>query len=103
MSDQEKHDVLVIGTGIIGVMSALYLQSQGRSVTLLERGKIARGASSGNAGILAFPEIIPIPAPGLMKKARLLWPTRDRIPTGRSSLLCTSIIHCHQATRSLVA
>lgn len=69
MSDQEKHDVLVIGTGIIGVMSALYLQSQGRSVTLLERGEIARGASSGNAGILAFPEIIPIPAPGLMKKA----------------------------------
>jgi len=69
MSDQEKHDVLVIGTGIIGVMSALYLQSQGRFVTLLERGEIARGASSGNAGILAFPEIIPIPAPGLMKKA----------------------------------
>src|SRR5690606_13381859 len=64
-----KHDVLVIGTGIIGVMSALYLQSQGRAVTFLERGEIARGASSGNAGILAFPEIIPIPAPGLMKKA----------------------------------
>lgn len=69
MSGQEKSDVLVIGTGIIGVMSALYLQLQGRSVTLLERGEISRGASSGNAGILAFPEIIPIPAPGIMKKA----------------------------------
>ncbi|WP_313614999.1 FAD-binding oxidoreductase [Agrobacterium sp.] len=69
MSGQEKCDVLVIGTGIIGVMSALYLQQQGRSVTLLERGEIAGGASAGNAGILAFPEIIPIAAPGIMKKA----------------------------------
>lgn len=66
---QGKCEVLVIGTGIIGVMSALYLQNAGKSVTLLERGEIARGASAGNAGILAFPEIIPIPAPGIMKKA----------------------------------
>ncbi|NTJ44405.1 FAD-binding oxidoreductase [Agrobacterium larrymoorei] len=64
-----KCEVLVVGTGIIGVMSALYLQNAGKSVTLLERGEVARGASAGNAGILAFPEIIPIPAPGIMKKA----------------------------------
>ncbi|MGN8153976.1 NAD(P)/FAD-dependent oxidoreductase [Agrobacterium sp. 22094] len=64
-----KCEVLVIGTGIVGVMSALYLQKEGKSVTLLERGEIARGASAGNAGILAFPEIIPMPAPGIMKKA----------------------------------
>jgi D-amino-acid dehydrogenase len=69
MKSSGKCDVLVIGTGIIGVMSALYLQNAGRSVTFLERGEIARGASAGNAGILAFPEIIPIPAPGIMKKA----------------------------------
>lgn len=69
MNSSEKCDVLVIGTGIIGAMSALYLQNAGKSVTFLERGEIARGASSGNAGILAFPEIIPIPAPGIMRKA----------------------------------
>ncbi|MGV1753234.1 NAD(P)/FAD-dependent oxidoreductase [Agrobacterium sp. CG674] len=69
MKSSEKCDVLVIGTGIIGAMSALYLQNAGKSVTFLERGEIARGASSGNAGILAFPEIIPIAAPGVMKKA----------------------------------
>lgn len=69
MNSSEKCDVLVIGTGIIGVMSALYLQNAGKSVTFLERGEIARGASAGNAGILAFPEIIPIPAPGIMRKA----------------------------------
>ncbi|NKN36103.1 FAD-binding oxidoreductase [Agrobacterium sp. a22-2] len=69
MSVAGKCDVVVIGAGIIGAMSALYLQADGRSVTLLERGDVARGASQGNAGILAFPEIIPIPAPGIMKKA----------------------------------
>ncbi len=69
MNASEKCEVLVIGTGIIGVMTALYLQNAGKTVTLLERGEIARGASAGNAGILAFPEIIPIPAPGVMKKA----------------------------------
>lgn len=69
MNSSEKCDILVIGTGIIGAMSALYLQNAGKSVTFLERGEIARGASSGNAGILAFPEIIPIAAPGVMKKA----------------------------------
>ncbi|MCI9867053.1 FAD-binding oxidoreductase [Rhizobium skierniewicense] len=69
MNSSEKCDVLVIGTGIIGAMAALYLQNAGKSVTFLERGEIARGASAGNAGILAFPEIIPIPAPGIMRKA----------------------------------
>ena len=69
MNTSEKCDVLVIGAGIIGVMSALYLQNSDRHVTLLERENIASGASAGNAGILAFSEIIPIPAPGVMKKA----------------------------------
>ncbi|MES5097959.1 FAD-binding oxidoreductase [Agrobacterium sp. BA1120] len=69
MNASEKCEVLVIGTGIIGVMTALYLQNAGKTVALLERGELARGASAGNAGILAFPEIIPIPAPGVMKKA----------------------------------
>ncbi|MBW6422111.1 FAD-binding oxidoreductase [Rhizobium sp. XQZ8] len=62
-------DALVIGTGIIGAMTAHYLQQDGRTVTFVERGEVSRGASSGNAGILAFPEIIPIAAPGMMRKA----------------------------------
>ncbi|MBB3945438.1 D-amino-acid dehydrogenase [Rhizobium skierniewicense] len=69
MNSSEQCDVLIIGAGIIGVMSALYLQDSGRRVTLLEREGVAEGASAGNAGILAFPEIIPMAAPGVMKKA----------------------------------
>lgn len=63
MTKTLKCDVLVIGTGIIGSMAALYLQNAGREVVLLERGEVARGASSGNAGILAFLKSSPFPLP----------------------------------------
>jgi D-amino-acid dehydrogenase len=69
MNSADKADAIVIGSGIIGAMSAFYLRADGHSVTLIERGEIAGGASRGNAGILAFAEIIPIAAPGVMKKA----------------------------------
>jgi len=69
MTAQQNADVVVIGAGIVGVMAALYLQESGRAVLLLDRDEVAAGASAGNAGILAFPEIIPIPSPGIMWKA----------------------------------
>lgn len=69
MSTTTSCDVLVLGGGIIGAMTACYLQQAGRSVVLLEAGEVASGASAGNAGILAFPEIAPIAAPGVMRKA----------------------------------
>ncbi|NGO66261.1 FAD-binding oxidoreductase [Rhizobium daejeonense] len=69
MPVQTKADVVVIGAGIVGAMSALHLQQQGRNVVILDRTGPAAGASAGNAGILAFPEIIPIPSPGVMFKA----------------------------------
>jgi D-amino-acid dehydrogenase len=69
MTAQSNADVVVIGAGIVGVMAAHYLQNDGRKVLLVEREEVAAGASAGNAGILAFPEIIPIPSPGIMFKA----------------------------------
>jgi D-amino-acid dehydrogenase len=68
MNTTSQLDAIVIGSGIIGAMSAHYLQEDGRTVTIIERGDVARGASYGNAGILAFPEIIPIAAPGMIFK-----------------------------------
>ena len=47
MSDSE---VIVIGGGIAGVSAAYHLAGLGRSVLLLERGKIASEASGVNAG-----------------------------------------------------
>ncbi len=69
MTAQTNADAVVIGAGIVGVMAAHYLQNDGRKVLLVEREEVAAGASAGNAGILAFPEIIPIPSPGIMFKA----------------------------------
>ena len=68
MNEPSSYDVVVIGAGIIGAMAAWYMQRQGRSVVLLEHQHIAAGASQGNAGILAFPEITPMATHGLLKK-----------------------------------
>lgn len=63
---------LVIGGGIIGASCALYLREAGLDVTLVEREGIASGASRGNAGALAFSEILPLASPRILRKA-LRW------------------------------
>ena len=62
-------DVLVIGAGIVGVASALRLQQEGRQVLLIDRDGVAAQASRGNAGALAFSNIMPLASPGIMRSA----------------------------------
>lgn len=62
-------DIAIIGAGIIGTTSALYLSQQGLQVSLIEQQDIASGASYGNAGALAFSEILPMASPRIMHKA----------------------------------
>ena len=61
--------VAVIGAGIVGVATAVWLQRAGFSVTVIDRAGPAAGASRGNAGVLAAASIVPIPVPGLLAKA----------------------------------
>ncbi len=61
-------DVAVIGCGIVGVSAAIWLQRAGMNVTLIDRQGPAAGASFGNAGVLAASSIVPLPAPGLLRK-----------------------------------
>ena len=42
--------VTIVGGGIVGVCSALYLQRAGFHVTLVDKGGIGEGCSFGNAG-----------------------------------------------------
>lgn len=62
-------NVIVIGAGIIGVSCAIALQKRGYHVVLVEREDVGTGASSGNAGAFAFSDIMPLAAPGIMRKA----------------------------------
>jgi D-amino-acid dehydrogenase len=58
-------DVIVIGGGVIGLACAYYLNQMGRRVRVLEAGRIAEGASSGNCGWLFFSDAVPLCAPGV--------------------------------------
>ena len=60
--------VAVIGAGIVGVSTAIWLQRAGHQVVLIDRLGIGEGTSFGNGGILAAISIVPVPVPGLWKK-----------------------------------
>ena len=60
--------VVIIGGGIIGLCSAYYLQKSGHKVIVLDKSDMNSGASYVNAGYLCPSHIIPLAAPGVMKK-----------------------------------
>lgn len=59
-------DFCVIGGGIVGLCSAIQLQSQGVSVTILDADYIGQGASWGNAGHLAVEQVFAIADPSVL-------------------------------------
>ena len=65
-------DVAVIGGGVIGVTTALYLARAGKSVVLLEKGRIAGEQSSRNWGWIRVQGRDPAEIP-IMLEARALW------------------------------
>lgn len=65
-------NVLIIGGGIIGLSSAYYLQKNGCQVTVIDQSNLDSGASYVNAGYLSPSHLIPLSAPGVMKKG-LKW------------------------------
>jgi len=63
-----RRKVVVIGAGIIGVTSALVLQSEGHHVTLIDPAEPGTGASFGNAGCFNSSSIVPLALPGVLGK-----------------------------------
>jgi D-amino-acid dehydrogenase len=63
-----KTDVIVIGGGVIGLMSAYMLHQQGKSVTVIDKGDITDNTSFGNAGLLSAFEKHPLATPGVVFK-----------------------------------
>lgn len=62
-------NILVIGAGIVGVSTAIWLQREGLDVTLIDRTAPGQGTSYGNAGVLAACSVTPVTAPGLIGKS----------------------------------
>ena len=67
----------MVGAGIVGVSTAIWLQRLGLRVILIDRAGPGEGTSYGNGGVLASCSIVPVTVPGLMRKApgMLLDPT----------------------------
>jgi len=61
--------VAIIGAGIVGVSTAIWLQRGGHSVILIDKKGPAEGTSFGNGGVLAAASVVPISVPGLLGKA----------------------------------
>ncbi len=62
-------EVAIVGAGIVGLATAHHLLADGWRVRLIERGGIAEGASFGNAGALAFTDVLPLASPGILRRA----------------------------------
>ncbi|MET4101086.1 glycine/D-amino acid oxidase-like deaminating enzyme [Roseovarius sp. MBR-78] len=69
--------IIVIGAGICGLASAIWLTRAGHRVTLLDRDHPGAGASFGNAGLLAQWAIVPVNTPGVLTTALKYLTDRD--------------------------
>jgi len=58
-----KHEILVIGAGMIGTCTALELALRGHSVTLMDRSLPGRETSYGNAGVIQREAVEPYAMP----------------------------------------
>ncbi|MGH8325898.1 MAG: FAD-dependent oxidoreductase, partial [Steroidobacteraceae bacterium] len=60
--------VAVVGAGIVGLSSAVFLRRGGASVTVFDPLPPPGGASYGNAGLLSVDSCVPISLPGMLWK-----------------------------------
>ena len=63
-----KGHIHVIGAGVVGMSAAAFLQRAGYGVTVIDRVPPGQGCSFGNAGGLAFGEILPTIHPRIFRK-----------------------------------
>ena len=68
MVDTNHMDVVVLGAGIIGTLSALELVKTGKNVTLIDRQIPGSATSLGNAGVINRGSIIPFNNPALLRQ-----------------------------------
>jgi len=77
-SASENAPVIIVGAGIVGVSTAIWLQRAGIKSILVDRKGPAGGTSYGNAGVLASASVVPVTVPGLIGKAPKMLLDRDQ-------------------------
>jgi D-amino-acid dehydrogenase len=78
MSEAEP-DVLILGAGVIGLACAHYLLQAGRSVRVLDQGRVGGATSHGNCGTITPSHAPPLAAPGVIAKG-LKWMLQPDAP-----------------------
>src|SRR3569623_410879 len=68
MPEAVDTDVVIVGAGIVGLACAYKLVEAGRGVVLIDRKGIAEETSRGNAGALAFSDIMPLATKDMCRK-----------------------------------
>jgi D-amino-acid dehydrogenase len=77
-----KKDVIIIGAGVVGLMTAYSLQKAGRSVTVIDEGNISDCTSFGNAGLLSAFDKTPLSNPDEVKvTSSVNWNTPSGVQT----------------------
>ena len=74
---RHSSDVAILGGGVIGLICALYLLKDGRSVTVIDRGPVGRGSSHGNCGTITPSHAMPLAMPGMVRQGLAYMLTPD--------------------------
>ena len=61
--------VVIVGGGLVGLSSALFLTEAGADVTIIDCAALGSGAARGNAGFMCTAIVEPLPAPGAIGNA----------------------------------
>jgi len=71
MTSEKPQTIVVIGAGIVGMSSAIWLQRAGCRVIVVDRGKPGhdKGTSYGNGGIIVPSGVAPVTGPGMIMKS----------------------------------
>ena len=83
--------VIVIGGGIVGLMSAYYLNKSGHEVIIADKSNLTKSCSYGSAGMIVPSHIVPLAAPG-MSTTVLKWMFNPGSPFGFKPSLSKDLI-----------
>ena len=68
MNTTAPRRVTIVGAGIVGLATALSLQSEGHAVTLIDKREPGMATSFGNAGAIVSGGVVPTATPGLWQR-----------------------------------